>query len=539
MLSLPLTSLSTAQDADAKQQKFNWQKETHDLTFVIDSYGGRDNAQLIKVVQGTQVRHLIEIERLVKEGEQLVRQMQDHGVQMQAEQLPTSAIVRSPLLAIRWRLPNQKVRRIQIRFKSERDFDTAFNRLRQIGLHMNGHNTASSITAPSPSPLQVSSTSSGPVLKSTTFSEKSMSSASLGSGLTCPPSRLAEISNRPQTAANASTNFEPHIHAIANARLSPAAPSSDRGDTLTPTSFSNPLNPPVLFPRPQSATADILSRSWKDVSPFSDHSSSTIEEPLQASTERPETAMLFNRPGTAEMLPPRRELPFQRLSEPRSSGSDSGRAPDSRPSTGLMGPPALPRSAAQRPGSSRSANSKDIELPPLPQPTVIDKVGRGKQPIQQPPGAPNQDENSFQRAKTSPNNYFANVPSLTALSSSLSSPLSFTNSNSPDSILLQNHSTSGTEARNTQGSVPGPFHRPLTTPAGSEASHRISTASIASGTTVRANDVERLAAYTMQSDEARRAALNEFIFRHLESDEFLTLVEDVETAWARVVLGMR
>lgn len=56
MLSLPLTSLSTAQDADAQQQKFSWQKETQDLTFVIDSYGGRDNTQLIKVVQGTRVR---------------------------------------------------------------------------------------------------------------------------------------------------------------------------------------------------------------------------------------------------------------------------------------------------------------------------------------------------------------------------------------------------------------------------------------------------------------------------------------------------
>lgn len=56
MLSLPLTSLSTAHDADASQQKFNWQKETHNLTFVIDSYGAQGNSQLIKVVQGTQVR---------------------------------------------------------------------------------------------------------------------------------------------------------------------------------------------------------------------------------------------------------------------------------------------------------------------------------------------------------------------------------------------------------------------------------------------------------------------------------------------------
>lgn len=366
-----------------------------------------------------------------------------------------------------------------------------------------------------------------------------MSSANTEGGLTCPPSRLAEISNRPRTAVNASTTFEPHLQAATNTRLSFATPTSDRGDTLTTASFSSPLNPPRLFPRPQSATADILSRSWKDVSSSSDHSRSTVEEPLQASTERPETAMLFNRPGTAELLPPRRELPFQRLSEPKSSGSDSGRASDSRPSTGLMGPPALPRSAAQRPGSSRSANSKDVELPPLSQPTVIDKVGRGKQPMQQPPHTPNQDQNLFQRAQTSPNNHSGHASSPTAFSSPLSSPLSFANSSSPNSVLLQNHSTSGVEVRNTQGLVSGPFRRPPTTPTVSEASHHISNVLVASGTTPGANDIERLAAYTMQPDEARRAALNEFIFRHLESDEFLTLVEDMETAWARVALGMR
>lgn len=45
----------------------------------------------------------------MNECEQLIRQVQGRGVQMQVEQLPISAIVRSPLLAIRWLLPNQKV----------------------------------------------------------------------------------------------------------------------------------------------------------------------------------------------------------------------------------------------------------------------------------------------------------------------------------------------------------------------------------------------------------------------------------------------
>jgi hypothetical protein len=52
-------------------------------------------------------------------------------------------------------------------------------------------------------------------------------------------------------------------------------------------------------------------------------------------------------------------------------------------------------------------------------------------------------------------------------------------------------------------------------------------------------DNNDLAAYVMQSEEARRAALNEFIFKQLESDNFLTLLEDTETCWARSGLGMK
>lgn len=54
-------------------------------------------------------QHLIEMELFVKEGEQLIRQMQGRGVQVQPDQLPISAIVRAPLLAIRWQLPSHKV----------------------------------------------------------------------------------------------------------------------------------------------------------------------------------------------------------------------------------------------------------------------------------------------------------------------------------------------------------------------------------------------------------------------------------------------
>jgi hypothetical protein len=56
MLSLALAKLSWAQDTDPEQQKFTWQQETHDLTFILDSYGARGATQLMKVVQGPQVR---------------------------------------------------------------------------------------------------------------------------------------------------------------------------------------------------------------------------------------------------------------------------------------------------------------------------------------------------------------------------------------------------------------------------------------------------------------------------------------------------
>jgi hypothetical protein len=76
------------------------------------------------------------------------------------------------------------------------------------------------------------------------------------------------------------------------------------------------------------------------------------------------------------------------------------------------------------------------------------------------------------------------------------------------------------------------------TPPASDAIFQGSSASGGIPNTGTTNEHDGLAAYAMQSDEGRRAALNEFIFRHLESDDFLTLVEDLETAWARTALGM-
>lgn len=463
----------------------------------------------------------------------MTRLYQERGVRIQTDQLPITAIVRCPLLAIRWQLASDKLRRVQMRFKSDKDFDTVSNYLLQLGLHMSGTKGALSKPkpiAPLPSPAQASPARPSPKVIA---SPEEPSNRTVAGRLSCPPSRLAEISSRPYTSHSASSNTGSQLQGGTCPRPASATSAYAREDMGMSASLSGPLAPPVLFARPTSATSDILGRSHLDTSPASDQQMSAVEGTSYLSTERPDTATLFSRPGSAnrpdsanrpgtanrpdsaETPPPRRELPFPRLSSPRSSGSDSV-----RPSTGTMGPPPLPsRVASGRPSSSRSAMSKEIELPPLPQPTVVSKTVRGDKAMQQ-PRTPNQDHFSPLRAKTSPHEGVENRSPLA--SSPMSSPLSFKKLSS--TALPTPLGTLSNTAQNTHHTV---FQSAPITPPASVTGHR-------SG----ANEIDGLAAYAMQSDEERRAVLNEFVFRHLESDDFLSLVQDMETAWARVAMGM-
>jgi hypothetical protein len=40
----------------------------------------------------------------------MIRKMQEHGIELKNEQLPISSLVRCPLLALRWQLPDKKAR---------------------------------------------------------------------------------------------------------------------------------------------------------------------------------------------------------------------------------------------------------------------------------------------------------------------------------------------------------------------------------------------------------------------------------------------
>ncbi len=56
MISIPLAKLSVAQDTDPSESKFFWQHETQQIHLIIDDYGTQPSSQLLKLVQGAQVR---------------------------------------------------------------------------------------------------------------------------------------------------------------------------------------------------------------------------------------------------------------------------------------------------------------------------------------------------------------------------------------------------------------------------------------------------------------------------------------------------
>ncbi|KAJ4371455.1 hypothetical protein N0V83_004672 [Neocucurbitaria cava] len=525
MLSLPLAKLSVAEDADPAKQKFTWKHEQHDLTFILDSYGARGSSQLLKVVQGTQVRQVIELELMIKEGEEMARSMRDRGVELKADQLPVSAIVRCPLLAIRWQLPNKKVRRAQLKFRSSEDFDAAYSQLYQLGLRMSSSiesqaQTQAPITS---SERAISSSKANPVATATPYHSASGS-------LTCPPSKLLEFSNRPYTATNAPTALESQLQEVAHRRPM-SAYTSRSNETDNGVSLSTLLTPPVYFARPTSATSDVLGRTMNaSVFPSSEWPNPTMEEIPRGSEERPETAMLY-RPDTAEsLLPPRRELPFHRPSISPPSGRDSVRS-SSRPLTGLMGPPPVPARVASLRPSSSPENIRQSELPPQSQPTFVGGVRPWMQAAQQSPSTPTEAYSAPMPAATSLDNETKTRQSQS--SSPVSSPLSLNRPSSNMHTSLRPLSSLGSAAQN-------PFrttsqNRPATPPTSDVTYPEAGTSQAAHSSALKPDN--NLAAYAMQSEEGRRVALNEFIFRHLESDEFLTLVEDMETCWARVTLG--
>lgn len=445
---------------------------------------------------------------------------QDAGRQLKNEELPVYAIVQSPLLAIRWQLPNLKVseacdsypdlsswvaqvRRVQLRFALNEDFNVAYDQLFQLGLKMStsrlrNAGSSSRISSPGrPASTQVSPPGAA-------FSTLA------GSRLSCPPNRLAEISGRPYTATNAPTAVESQVQEAAHGRPVSAFSSSKTGPLSSSYDYLGPLAPPVYFKRPTSATSNVLGKFYSDGHERLPENSSSV---TGSSHGMQDDSSRTDRPSTAELLlPPRRELPFKRSSLSSSPRSDSDR-PLSRPLTSPMGPPPLPLHIANsRPTSSRDSK-REVDLPPLPQPTVVSK------PAAQTPRTPMQSSDIGVLNGCDPPSK-GNKTHYPSTISSAPSPSPAERSN-VSALPTLRPSSSAKEAIKRRSS------RILADPVASKSNKR----------SLELDNSENLSEYAKQPGDVRRDALNEFIYYQLQSEDFLTLVEDMETCWARITSG--
>jgi hypothetical protein len=360
----------------------------------------------------------------------------------------------------------------------------------------------------------------------------------------CPPSRLAEVTSRSYTAVTAPTSIEAQVQEAAHTRPTSVYTGHTNEARNMATSFSGPLRPPEYFTRPDSATSVLLDYpATASAYQSRDPPLTSTEQVPHNFNDRPETATFFNRPDTAETpLPPRRELPFPRSSLPRSSGSDTMR-PTSRPPTSLMGPPPLPaRVASLRPSSSRASNPETELLPPLPKPTIIGTTPpkpswmEQKQQIYEPPAprTPNPDQTTLPSAYGASSEDQDNRPQKS--SSSNSSPLSYKRAASSVLATAGPRSSLSIASQNRRRTE---SHSPLpnsSTPLTSDATRQSIASQPKSGLMMTTDD--SLDAYVMQSEEGRRATLNEFIYQQLENPNFVTMLEDMETCWARLTRGV-
>ena len=425
------------------------------------------------------------------------------------------AIAKCPMLAIRWNIESNqdvKVRRVQLRFTSAEEYDIALDHFLRLGLRI------SQQQQPAQRPSTAQSASTRP----------SISANVASSGPSFPPSRLSEISNQPPTTASASASSftsaaHPSVTVLQSQNVNTIRPAS-----AYPTTMSNPLIPPVYFPRPASSSSILTlppsntmtaMPNQPSYSIMSLPSSSTNEANATMATARPTSAMLYSDPDTSELvIPPRRELPFGRSISIFASREES--PPRSAGSTGAMGPPPVPsppRSARMSPSSIRAIGEVP-DMPPLPQPTFIGGTER-----------PTTDSSSPGRVFSRGSDRSV-LPQPTIMGEpASSSPLP-----SRTTSMRGLGDLGGTAQNDRQSQAQD--HLP--TPPASETTYRDRVISELCKTVV-VNVNEGLAAYAVQSDEGRKTALNDFMMQHIDDENFLTLVQDVSTCWSRIGLGLR
>ncbi|KAF2267518.1 hypothetical protein CC78DRAFT_613954 [Lojkania enalia] len=513
-ISLPLAKYSYSAGVPANVQQFTWSHVAGDLLVVFDTFRGVENRsdsqwQMMKVIQGSCILETLPLQELVNQASQITEQMRLHHVELKAEQLPISALVKCPLLGIRYNLPDGKVRRIQIKFTSNKDYDIAIDHLLKLGLRI------------TPSSLSQNASKSG--------SPSTVSGKPESGGPSYPPSGLVEISNRPLTAPLSHSQHRkltspspectqtmeecrrPHTAATSasdtssdntvkgNSYSQPASlPQHKQGHEVNPAdranaysglvtrqrnpqhatkmSTSNPLIPPEYFQHPAiSAPLPVIYEEHMDESSRPPTSNTEIDVPWT---------------GSSMGLPPRRELPFGRSSSPKVPSSDFDR-PSSHLSSSAMRPLPLP-SLTTLSGGPTPPLIRGLDLSPLPLPTFLANAAERGSP------APPSKSHSLERAHNDRRITSSSILDTSTQRQQSSTPISPPHHSEPAQNRVLSEITDNT---NTSGSG-------------------------------------NLAAYSMHSPEGRKDILNDFILKHLDDDNFVTLVEDLSTCWAYIGLGI-
>ncbi|OCK98348.1 uncharacterized protein K441DRAFT_543983 [Cenococcum geophilum 1.58] len=461
LISLPLLKFSYALDASTETDKFSWKHTVQNLFVVFDSFrnGPGLRSKMMKIVQGSQTLESVDIEEKVKSALNVVESMRKYGIEIRNEQLPVSALVRCPLLAIRYNLPDSKIRRLQLKFTSESDFTTVYDLLISMGCRITHSIPASNCTA---------------------------STKSENAGPSCPPSSLASLSSH---------SALPPTHVVGlNNQTTSIQPSFSQGlDAMSSVEVVRPQTMQTLLPSQisQSTAYEPIDPITSTTRPHCSHLQ-TITENEAASSQRPWTAPVSQVEDTLTWLvPPRRELPFQRTSTLQKA-------------TGIC-----PIENSSRPSSSTA------DLPPLPKPNFV---------------------KDFARTTTRPT--MTHYQSCNGYDGQQRGDLNGQQTHPPAS----DNSRGSTKERLSAHSdlQYSSIVRPSTSNATADLSEmayldRIITRISAEATP---GDAENLAAYTTLPADERRTVINDWMMQHIEDDDFLTLCQDVWGCWQRIGLGL-
>ncbi|KAF2091341.1 hypothetical protein K490DRAFT_32910 [Saccharata proteae CBS 121410] len=136
LMSFPLLKYSYANSNPGETTNFSWIHTVGHLIVVFDSFRGPHSSLLMKVTQGAALLEQVDLQGKVNEASEIIAAMSASGSEIRLEHLPISALVRCPLLALRYTRPDGMVRRIQMKFAADSEYQQAYDLLTQIGCYM-------------------------------------------------------------------------------------------------------------------------------------------------------------------------------------------------------------------------------------------------------------------------------------------------------------------------------------------------------------------------------------------------------------------